>query len=299
MAQPPQALNADPTAGISHFAVRLPQYWSHNPAIWFHQVDCQFALANITAQLTKYRHVVSALPPDVAAEVTDLLLAPLPANPYDALRNAIIERTTQSERKRLQQLLSAEEIGDRRPTQFLRHMQALLGARASTFDEQILKELFLQRLPPTVQVLLATAANLPLSQLAAHADAIVDATSSFPPGIPTPPGLGHIAHLPPTPVTPTPAPVQPHAGASDTQQELLALLSALRSDIRNRPNSRDSRGSPARRGAPSRSPPRRQRPRTPPRDNPSSFCWYHWTFGSRARNCASPCAWPGNPPEGR
>ncbi|XP_064465457.1 uncharacterized protein LOC135377013, partial [Ornithodoros turicata] len=159
---------------ISHVAVKIPPFWSSNPAVWFSQVECQFHLAGITSQSTKYFHVAAALPPEVANEVSDILCAPLSTDPYDTLRKALIERTTASERKRLQQLLSAEDLGDRRPSQLLRHMQNLLGTRASTIDEPLLKEMFLQRLPPTVQMLLATATNLPIVDLAAHADKIME-----------------------------------------------------------------------------------------------------------------------------
>ncbi|XP_064475435.1 uncharacterized protein LOC135389301 [Ornithodoros turicata] len=159
---------------ISHVAVKIPPFWSANPTVWFSQVECQFHVAGITSRSSRYFHVAAALPPEVANEVTDILCAPLSTDPYDTLKKALIERTTASERKRLQQLLSAEDLGDRRPSQLLRHMQNLLGTRGSTTDEPLLKEMFLQRLPPTVQMLLATATNLPIADLAAHADKIME-----------------------------------------------------------------------------------------------------------------------------
>ncbi|XP_064465152.1 uncharacterized protein LOC135376550 [Ornithodoros turicata] len=97
--------------------------------------------------LTKFRHVVSVLPPEVGSDVADVLMAPMGETPYDTLKSALIERTMASERRRYQQLLSGEDLGDRRPSQFLRHLQGLLGDRASSFDERLLMELFLQRLP--------------------------------------------------------------------------------------------------------------------------------------------------------
>ncbi|XP_064475642.1 uncharacterized protein LOC135389536 [Ornithodoros turicata] len=160
----------DPTAGpssepatqshIGHVAVKIPPFWNANPAVWFSQVECQFRLANITSQATRYFHVAFAVPSDVDCDVADILCAPLSATPYEDLKAAISARTTLSERKRLQQLLSAEDLGNRTPSQLLRHMRTLLGSRATTMDEPLPKELFLQRLPPTVQMLLATSTNL-------------------------------------------------------------------------------------------------------------------------------------------
>lgn len=100
-----------PESAVGHVAVRLPSFWPANPDVWFHQVECHFDLAGITSQLTRYRHVVSVLPPTIASELTDILSAPPQRNPYDALRAAVLDRTMVSERTRLQQLLSAEELG--------------------------------------------------------------------------------------------------------------------------------------------------------------------------------------------
>ena len=36
--------------------VKLPAFWIDKPTIWFAQVEAQFALADITAKLTKYNH---------------------------------------------------------------------------------------------------------------------------------------------------------------------------------------------------------------------------------------------------
>ncbi|XP_064472471.1 uncharacterized protein LOC135386859 [Ornithodoros turicata] len=66
-------------------------------SIWLLQVECQFELAGIGSQWTKFRHVGSVLPQEVGAERTDLLVSPSSANPYDAL-------------------LSLDELGDYRPS---------------------------------------------------------------------------------------------------------------------------------------------------------------------------------------
>lgn len=278
---------------VSHFAVRLPPFWTANPAIWFVQAECQFQLAGITTQATQFRHVVSTLPPEVAADVADVLCAPLGQTPYDTLKAAIIERTMASERRRLQQLLSGEDLGDRRPSQFLRHLQSLLGDRAATFDEALLKELLLQRLPPTVQMLLATATNLSASELALHADKIMEVA------VPSIAAVASLpANLPPCPTIASPSAtlaVNPQLDAiADIRadvQRLAAMIAAITpaTTTGDQPHHHNRHASRA-----PRSPRPHRRSPSPARPNTSNFCWYHWNFGSRARNCTPPCAWPGN-----
>ena len=78
-------------------------------------------------------------------------------------------RTLLSEQRRLQQLLTSEEIGDCKPSQLLRHIQQLLGDKLNTMDTTFLREMFLQRLPSNVRMVLTPlAGDLNLDQLAPH-----------------------------------------------------------------------------------------------------------------------------------
>ncbi|XP_064469864.1 uncharacterized protein LOC135384596 [Ornithodoros turicata] len=159
---------------IASVNIRLPEFWPADPLVWFAQVEAQFATHRITSQGAKFNYVLLALPPPTAIEVRDIILQRPEENPYDKLKMALINRTSESERRRLQQLLSAEDIGDRKPTQLLRRMQQLLGDKAASFDETFLRELFLNRLPSSVQMILASAEGSSLDALARMADNIID-----------------------------------------------------------------------------------------------------------------------------
>ncbi|KAG0417339.1 hypothetical protein HPB47_005687 [Ixodes persulcatus] len=83
-------------------------------------------------------------------------------------------RTEASDRSRLQKLLSTEELDDRRPSQLLRRRTQLLGDRANTIGGAVLRELFIQRLPTNVQLVLATTVALDLTVIVALADAVIE-----------------------------------------------------------------------------------------------------------------------------
>ncbi|KAM7294783.1 uncharacterized protein ISCGN_024288 [Ixodes scapularis] len=137
-----------------------------------HWVEAQFQLHHITSQTTKYLHVVSSLPAELADELEDILAAPATSNQYDLLKAAILARKTPSERSRLQHLLNMEELGDQRPSQLLRRMRQLMGDVTTDADTSLLRELFLQRLPHSMVPILAAAEDMPLDQLANLADRV-------------------------------------------------------------------------------------------------------------------------------
>ena len=129
----------------------------------------------ITSQKTKLDHVVAMLAPEIATEVRDFILTPPMENPYDTFKAQLIKRTAASEQRHLQQLSNAEELEDCKPTQLLRRMQQLLGDKASSTNITFVRELFLQRLPTTVCVVLASTPNMTsLEDLAQLTDKIVE-----------------------------------------------------------------------------------------------------------------------------
>lgn len=96
------------------------------------------------------------------------------------LKEALISRTAITEEQNVRTLLSGIQLGDRTPSQLLRHMRTLMGK--STVSETILKELWLQSLPPSMRpslaVVHADTALETLSQLADQVYSAINANSS-------------------------------------------------------------------------------------------------------------------------
>ena len=254
----------DPRTFVAAVAVRLPPFWPSNPRVWFVQVEAQFSRRGITTSRTKYEEIVCALPTEYATEVQDLLLDPPEDQPYEKLKEQLIACIADSERQKLRQLLTAEELGDRKPSQLLRKMQLLLGEKAKMIDSSLLRELFLQRLPANVQMILASADSMTLDKLAEMADRIMDVA------------------------TPTISSVSASSEGGDFRKIIREeVAAALRTQERSRPrNSSGNRGgrnrSRRRSGSRGQSHANRQ-------DNREGVCWYHQRFGENARKCRPPC----------
>jgi hypothetical protein len=125
-------------------AMRLLPFWAERPSVWFAQAEAQFFLAGINSEKTKFFHVISQLDHRYAAEVEDIITSPLERDPYTTLRTELVPRLSPSREQRIRQLLTLEEMGDRKPSQFLRHLRGL----APDVPEDFLYSIWSSRLPP-------------------------------------------------------------------------------------------------------------------------------------------------------
>ena len=265
-AHPPAAA---PPATVSAVALKIPPFWPADPRLWFAQVEAQFTTRSITSQKTRFDHVIASLLPEFATEVRDLILNPPEATPYDTLKAQLIQCTAASAQRRLQLLCHAEQLGDRKPTQLLHRMQQLMGdsAPSDPSDNSLLRELFLQRLPSNVRMVLAsTGEDLSIDNLAVMADKIMKVAAPTVSSVTTPPP-------PPNPEV---------AQLREEVAELRRLISSLH--VSQPPTAQCSR---------SRS---RSWHSSPSQDDSQAagLCWYHQRFGEKAAKCTSPCTWAGN-----
>ena len=256
-------------AAVHAVAIKLPPFWPHDPHIWFAQAEAMFNTRQIRTERTKFDHVVSALAPEFVQEIRDLVLRPPALNPYTTIKDQLIKRTEISEQARLRKLLSDEELGDRKPSQFLRKLQQLLGG--TSLDNSFLRELFLQRLPASVRMVLASASStMDLASLASMADRVMEVSSAPPP----------VAAV---------VVAEEHMDRLDALQLQVAALTAAVDKLsapraRSRPSSPERYTARSRQASPARADSRK-----------SHLCRYHAKFGDKALKCDHTCSyWPGN-----
>jgi len=93
--------------------------------------------------------------------------------PYDRLKAELVRRLSTSREQRVRQLLSHEEMGDRKPSQFLRHLKGL----APDVPDEFLRTIWASRFPPQVQAILAGQIGGSLESASHLADKIYEVTT--------------------------------------------------------------------------------------------------------------------------
>ncbi|KAF0298941.1 hypothetical protein FJT64_003712 [Amphibalanus amphitrite] len=253
---------------------RLPAFAPDEADLWLLQVECAFDVAGIADPVTKFKLLVANLPTNVAAQVRDVIVS-APGD-FDGLCTALRQRLAQSRASRLEALLRHQQLGDRSPSQLLRDMRGQLStAGDSSVDSGLLRTLFLQRLPQSARAALSLLPEAtPLAELAEAADRFLEA--SRPTGAVSAVGANS---------SPAPAATTGDGDLAAAIASLSAVISRL--DTSHRRLEGAVAGRRSRPGTPRRG----SRSSSPSRDEREDYCWYHRTYGARARKCTGPCAW--------
>lgn len=239
---------------------QMPPFMRSDPEFWILRCEAIFDMYHVRSQQRRYSHLMSALPEAIALEVRDFFEKAPDSDPYSALRQAIIDRTAISDQKRIKELLSEVSLGDRTPSQLLRHMKHLAGN--SRLDNKFLKELWLQRLPENLRSLLSIFMdNIGLEDLAVKADRAYEHTNSR---------------------------VLEVREDSNETSSTMKLLSDIQQRLANLEVRRPSRSSTHRPRSNSR--PVGKHSRSSSRSSVShDICWFHATYGDKARRCRPGC----------
>lgn len=228
---------------IATVGVKLPAFWTEKPVLWFRQLEAQFELAKITTESTKFNYVLAALNKEDLNLVSDLL----DKSSYVEIKKRLISCNRESESFCHRKLLSDLELGDKKPSSLLVEMRNLSAGKV---PDDLLKTIWLQRLPPSIQQVLLISKD-ELSDLAERADSIAEVSSG--------PGVAAIR--------------EPSGASSSVEHRLTQLeqeMREIKADIRR------NRSTGSRSRSPSKT---RQR-----------SCWYHRKYGSNAAKCVSPCS---------
>ena len=238
----------------------LVPFWPEKAETWFLYAEAEFRQCGISDSHLKLLAVVRALPRELTACVTTPMFSTEVSNPYELLKTAILQRNDLSDRQRLDELMRNIELGNTSAVHMLARMREVVGQR--NFDEGLFRELFLSKLPKSVQLILATLHGA-IDELAASADKILE-----------------ISRQPVTDIYTLSA--QPSCSNSEIKELCNTLRQFLNVD--NSHPSRNSRHSSTKRST------ERNRSTSKKRSaNNPLWCWYHNTYGEAATRCRKPC----------
>lgn len=245
------------TPELSKVGVRVPPFCPDDPALWFAQVEGQFVLAGITADSTKFYYITAQLEQRYALEVKDIITNPPETEKYKKLKEELVSRLSASQERKVQQLLTHEEMGSRKPSQFLRHLQQLAGTAVT---DEFLRTLWAGRLPVNIQTVVAAAqSSMSLNEVSLLADKVYDIV---------------------------PCTTQVASTSGESHMSLMTRqISELTKQVASLQSKLDSRSR-------SRSRPRNtNKPRSRSRSRPvdPSVCFYHNRFRQKAHKCVQPC----------
>lgn len=246
-------------------SMRVPPFSAERPALWFAQLDAQFRIHKVTTEIDKFYHTVSLIDTRYAVEVEALISAPPVTTPYQELKEELIRCFSKSKEAKLQQLLDGEQIGDRTPSQFLRHLKGLVP----DISEDVLKSRWLINLPEQTRALLAVQATATIEELAKTADKLHEILRESRKS---------------TAAVETPTLSSLHAQIADLTKQVASLTQHQGSSHRKGRSHSKQRSKSSQRG--------RSQSRTKgTKDN--GICWYHQKFGKDATKCRDGCKFSG------
>ena len=167
--------NALSTTKIEAVAVKLPEFWTDDPEIWFLRAEAQFRSKSVIIDQTKFDYIITALDNRAAAEVKAVLLNPPEQGKYNALKTALLNAFGKSQLQKDAELINISGLGDKKPSAFLRYLESL-NNDANTLR----RAFFLAQLPSQVRAILAAQEFPNLQELALAADRIIEANELLP-----------------------------------------------------------------------------------------------------------------------
>lgn len=259
-------------------SVKLPQFWSQCPEAWFLQAESQFNVKNITRDTTKYEYIISALPQEVILTVWDKIKDTNNQN-YTQLKNVLIQRHSISEEKKFEELISNTDLGDRKPSDLYRSMELLTGT-SSIIGSDLLKQLWMKKLPKVINVALVASGKTNIQDLTEIADKIWEVSQ--------PENVSSVKKNSNDIVSSEF--LKTFSSLSCKYNELQNEVSELKKIVTQKHSSRSRSPECSHCKCRSRSSSINYRGRSNDKfSEKGAYCWYHFKYGKRASKCQAPC----------
>ena len=283
--------------------------------LWFNQIETQFDLHQIIDDDERYRLTCAALSGEVAFDVRDVLLQPLLTHKYENLKAILIKRRGLTTPGRVKKVISGEKLGSDIPSRFLMRLQKTAGfGTKAVVGKAVIRQAFIRQMPPSVHAHLATQPDsASLENLAMLADRAVAAEKDVDEAKP---GVAEInvsesgklvglledlsrrlKKLETATAKATKKKTYGHSQPNENRAAKTQFVpnvqakpfmpnnqAVTRQDVSNN-NKKDSRPN----APPSQTP--QNNAAQPTNTATAQVCYYHQTFGEKARLCSEPCSY--------
>lgn len=254
-----------------YFGIRVPfpKFTSEDVEAWFSRLEQWFILNGAGTEGEKFAALVTQVDHRSVINLSEVA-NPSADKPYSKLKDKMIVTFADSSHKKIKKLVSGLQLGDLKPSQLLNELRKVGGK----VDNDILKSLWMQRLPIHARTIIAAATDVPLNELAVIADTVLETIGHEP-------NIAKIDKSPNKEVAVAPSATQPaNSEINALRLEIAELKGALLAvdANRSRPQNRNEKN---------------YRNRTPSRSKKeeSKVCFYHRRFGDKATRCTTPCAY--------
>ena len=168
-------LSAPAAQFVAKLAIKLPDFRTDDPDLWFMHAEFAFRNSQVTQSKTKIDHVMQKLPQNIMILVRGLIMksAASSSTPYEDLKAKLVSFYTLLHWQIINKLIHHPALGDWRPTALMDAMLALLPD--DEVPGSLFLGLFLERLPVEMRDLLVSNEFKNPSEMALHADKLWDA----------------------------------------------------------------------------------------------------------------------------
>lgn len=265
--QPPPAAQSDNASNIGQ--IRMPTFDAERVDMWFAQIEAVFSFGRIVNDQRRFSTVIALIPAKYLTQFRTIVMSPpSDGTAYTTMKGRVIEYFAETEATRLRRLLSEVQLGDRRPSRLLDEMRELSN---NSMDEKLLKQIWKQRLPSSVQQILAGAQDsISIAELAKMADSIHEVENQR--------SISAIN-------------TSSSTSAPGTHEAIIAAITELTKKVseiggrgrqRGRSQSRSRASTPAPNNGTAAS--------TSTAETAPAHCWYHRMYAAEARKCVQPCS---------
>lgn len=143
---------ADNSAVVQAVRTELLVFDDSDIDTWFAMCENLMIDGGISQPTTMFRKILAKLPVTTFKLVKDLAIqSPLPPNCYSQLKDRLMGRLQLTSAERFQRLERLpRQLGSRKPSDFFADLASLYP---NDVDHEIIREVFLSRMPPSIQIL--------------------------------------------------------------------------------------------------------------------------------------------------